>query len=226
MHLKKLENEILFKNISQNEIEKMLACSKAKTIVKKKDEYIFRQGDKPEYLFLVIEGTVLLVKDFQSGRRDVLYPVGKNEVFGEMFLFSGNKIYIYDAIAQTNVTCLAIPWKFFYGFCQNACTHHQMITRNMLEIQSEKNLLITRKLHLLSGTSLRERIILWIFDQENEKGIVKLSMNREEFADYLGTTRPSLSRELMKMKQEGLIKLERDEIIVLARDILEQIVGD
>lgn len=215
----------LFHDISQEEIDRILTCSKAKKVVYQKDSYIFRQGDEPTVLYLVLEGTVLLVKDFQSGRRDVLYPINTGDVFGEMFLLSENRNYIYDAIAQTKVTCLEIPWNFFYGFCQNACTHHQMITRNMLEIQSEKNLLLTKKLHLLSGTSLRERIILWVFDHEDSHGRAKMSMNREEFADYLGTTRPSLSRALMQMKEEGLILLQSNEIIVADRNRMEEIVS-
>lgn len=219
------KHDKLFHDISKEEIEKILVCSKAKEVVYQKDTYIFQQGDEPTFLYLVLDGTVLLVKDFQSGRRDVLYPINAGEVFGEMFLLSDNRNYIYDAIAQTKVTCLEIPWNFFYGFCQNACAHHQMITRNMLEIQSEKNLLLTKKLHLLSGTSLRERIILWIFDHEDSRGRAKMSMNREEFADYLGTTRPSLSRALMQMKEDGLILLENNEIIIADRNRMEESVG-
>ena len=96
-----------------------------------------------------------------------------------------------------------------------------MITRNMLEIQSEKNVSMTRKLHLLSGTTLRERISLWLLEQAGEDNIVNLTMNREELADYLGTTRPSLSRELMKMQQEKLIEADRSVIRIIDRETLE-----
>ena len=43
-------------------------------------------------------------------------------------------------------------------------------------------------------------------------------MKREDFADYLSTTRPSLSRELSKMADEGIIKLGGDFIEILDRD--------
>ena len=46
-------------------------------------------------------------------------------------------------------------------------------------------------------------------------------MNREELADYLGTTRPSLSRELMKMQEEGLIRVEKKFIYIPDREKLE-----
>lgn len=165
----------------------------------------------------------MISKDFASGKRDVLFMVGQGDVFGEMFLFADTKMYWYDAIAQGKVRLLEIPWEFFYCFCSNACEHHRMITRNMLEIQSEKNFTMTRKLHLLSGTTLRERIALWLIEQAVDSGsdTIKPGMNREELADYLGTTRPSLSRELMKMQQEQLIEADKNTIKILDRDALE-----
>ena len=48
-----------------------------------------------------------------------------------------------------------------------------------------------------------------------------LAMNREELADYLGTTRPSLSRELMKMQQEQLIETDKYTIKIVDRNALE-----
>ncbi len=46
-------------------------------------------------------------------------------------------------------------------------------------------------------------------------------ISQKELADYLGTTRPSLSRELMKMQQEQLIETDRNTIKIVDRDALE-----
>lgn len=216
---KRLFKNKLFRDICQKEIEEMLICAKAKKREYAAGEYIFRQEQKPSKLFLLIEGTVMIAKNFASGKRDVLFLVEEGEVFGEMFLFSDTESYWYDAIAQGKVTLLEIPWEFFYHFCKNACKHHQLITRNMLEIQSEKNFFMTRKLHLLSGTTLRERIAIWLLEQGEET--VLLTMKREALADFLGTARPSLSRELMKLQQEGIIEVEKNRITIKNKEELE-----
>ena len=224
-NIKDCERIHLFRDISREEIEKMFRCSKTVERSFEDGSYVFRQGETPKNLFLILEGSVMISKDFASGKRDVLFVVGQGDVFGEMYLFADARTYWYDAIAQEKVKLLEIPWEFFYCFCSNACEHHRMITKNMLEIQSEKNFAMTRKLHLLSGTTLRERIALWLTEQAdaNSAGthIVRLAMNREELADYLGTTRPSLSRELMKMQQEQLIETDRNTIKIVDRDALE-----
>ena len=43
-------------------------------------------------------------------------------------------------------------------------------------------------------------------------------MNRQELADYLGTERSALSREMARMKKEGLIDYCRNEIKILSEN--------
>ena len=50
-------------------------------------------------------------------------------------------------------------------------------------------------------------------------------MKREEMADFLGTTRPSLSRELMKLQQEGIIEAGKNKILIKERAKLEDMCG-
>ena len=58
-------------------------------------------------------------------------------------------------------------------------------------------------------------------DEAREDGVVQLKMNREELADYLGVARPSLSRALMKMQNEGMIEVDRTHIKILDIEKLE-----
>lgn len=205
----------LFHQISQTEIEKMLICSKSYQKTYSSGEYIFCQGEKPGKIYLLLEGYVHIAKDFASGKRDVLYAVEEGNVFGEMFLFADMEQYWYDAVAAQEVTVLEIPWDFFYHFCGNACSHHQILVKNMLEILSKKEFHITKKLHIISTASLRERIGIWLIDSMDDNGRVELHMKREELADFLGVARPSLSRELMRMQAEGLIEVGRKFIQIV-----------
>ena len=55
--------------------------------------------------------------------------------------------------------------------------------------------------------------------------MIQVSMTREQLADFLGVTRPSLCRELMKMQKDGLITVSRRVIRILDKDALEQLYG-
>lgn len=218
-----LESSKLFQSITDAETARILKCSKSSQKKYHSGAYIFEQGGIPSKLFLLLEGQVQICKDFTSGKRDVLYLVEPGNVFGEIFLFGDQKHYWYDAVAITDVTVLEMPWDFFYHFCSNACDHHKQLTQNMLEILSENNFRITRKLHIISTSSLRERLAIWLIDSINEEGVVELHMNREQLADFLGVARPSLSRELMRMQKDGLIEVSRKAIRICDRDAIEML---
>lgn len=216
--MKELEEVKLFQAITKEELERILNCSKAKLRTLLAGSYIFEQDETPSRLFLLLNGQVHVCKDFASGRRDVLYLVEAGNVFGEIFLFGNRQRYWYDAVAVTDVEFLEMPWDFFYHFCSNACEHHKQLTQNMLEIMSENNFMITRKLHIMSAFSLRERIAIWLLDAADEQGVVNLQINREQLADFLGVARPSLSRELMKMQADGLIAVSGKKIMIKDKD--------
>lgn len=219
--MRELETSKLFHSITEQELERILKCSKSRIKKYPQGSYIFEQEGVPAKLFLLLEGQVQICKDFTSGKRDVLYLVEEGNVFGEIFLFGDRRHYWYDAVASRDVTVLEVPWDFFYHFCSNACDHHKQLTQNMLEIMSENNFKITRKLHIVSTSSLRERIAIWLVDSMDETGVVELRMNREQLADFLGVARPSLSRELMRMQADGLIEVSRKSIVVLNKEAVE-----
>ncbi len=216
-----IDNCKLFRQITSEETDKILNCSKAGKRTYQEGSYVFSQGETPSRLFLLLEGKVQISKDFTSGKRDILYMVEPGNVFGEIFLFGDRKRYWYDAVAVTDIQVLEMPWDFFYHFCSKACGHHKQFTQNMLEILSENNFNITRKLHLISTASLRERLALWLLDAADEDGQVVLHLNREQLADFLGVARPSLSRELMKMQKDGLVDVSKKQIVILDRNALE-----
>lgn len=220
-----LASSKLFHAITEKERERILKCSKSREKRYSSGAYIFEQGGVPSRLFLLLEGQVQICKDFTSGKRDVLYLVEAGNVFGEIFLFGDKKHYWYDAVAVTDVRVLEMPWDFFYHFCSNACDHHKQLTQNMLEIMSENNFRITRKLHIVSTSSLRERLAIWLIDAMDESCMVELHMNREQLADFLGVARPSLSRELMRMQKDGLIEVSRRNIKICDKDAVEMLYG-
>lgn len=222
--MKEAEHCKLFQRITKEEVERILTCSKSKLKEYKAESYIFMQNDVPLKLFLLLEGKVQICKDFRNGKRDILYMVEPGNVFGEIFLFGDKKRYWYDALAVCEAKVLELPWDFFYHFCSNACDHHKQLTQNMLEILSESNFEITRKLHIVTTSSLRERIAIWLWDAVDEVGQVQLQMNREQLADFLGVARPSLSRELMRMQKEGLIKAVGKTIVITDKAAVEGII--
>lgn len=213
----------LFHEITQPQADKMLTCSKAIYKKYKTGEVIFGQNDKPKNIYLLLKGQVIITKYFPSGKRDILFHVKEKEVFGEIFLLAKEEYYWYDALAVKDCEVLILPYGFIYGMCANVCDHHKQIIKNLLDIQAKNNLQMSKKLHILTSATLKQKLILWMLDEKNDKNEVYMDMTREELADYLGVARPSLSRTLKELQDEGMIKNGRKTIKLLDLDRIEEI---
>lgn len=75
-----------------------------------------------------------------------------------------------------------------------------------------KNLLLNQKLDYLTSRTTRERIAKYFIDTANRDGKTKINIpyNRNQLAEYLGVDRSVLSRELSKLKQEGILDFEKN----------------
>ena len=77
----------------------------------------------------------------------------------------------------------------------------------MLKVVSNRALMLNKKLEYLSIKSLRGKISTYLLEEQKKEGntTFQLNLNRNELADFINVSRPSLSRELGKMRDEGLI---------------------
>ena len=66
----------------------------------------------------------------------------------------------------------------------------------------------------------------WVVFRDMKKIYGPKHMNREELADYLGVTRPSLSRTLMELQKMGLIKVDGRKVWIMDMEELGKIMED
>jgi len=212
----------LFVDMSGGEIEECIKCSGAQTKTYEKNEMVFTSLDEPTCVYVMLEGNILICKDTISGKRHIFNDVSrKGDVFGEVYLFMGKKIYEYYATALQKATLLEIPKAYFYHKCEKDCEHHTKLIRNMLRILAQKAYHFNLKLQILASGTLRQKIIRYLLENRDGERTVHLKINRETFADYLNVARPSLSRELLKMQDEGLISLKGRSIAITDPETLE-----
>ncbi len=197
----------LFADMPDREIEDCLTCSGAALRRYRKDEVIFHQSDEPKLVLVLLDGEVSVCRDSSSGKRTVVAVFrDPGELFGEVYAFLDKKEYEHYSVASSDVVVLAIPKAFLYRSCPKGCPHHATLIRNMLTVLAEKAYTLNQRVQLLSLPSLRHKVAAFLL--RRHASLTGLKMNREEMAAYLGVERPSLSRELMRMRDEGLISID------------------
>lgn len=218
----KIRDNIIFKGLSEEEIQNCLRCSLATIKTYQKNHIIFSQMDPPKALYVLISGSVVVCKDTPDGKRYIVTNIEERDIFGEVYVFLNNIDYSYYVISNTKSSILEIPKEFFFHTCDNSCRGHSVIIQNMLSILAQKAFFLNNKVQLLTSGSLRQKITKYLLDNCNNKKYVQLNMNREQFSAYLNVTRPSLSRELINMQEDGLIEVDRDMVKIIDYDALTE----
>lgn len=213
----------LFAEMSEDSLAHLLQCSEAKYKTYGKGQYVFRENEIPKYIYVLLQGKCLMTKHSSSGRRSIFCEIHEREVFGILIHVWEKARYWYDAETMTECSVLCIPWDFLFGICSHSCDVHKTLIKNMVRVQADISVSQMKKLNILSGTSVEAKIGLLMLELMDENKNVDLKMNREELADFLGITRPSLSRSLMKLKERGIISVERSRVKILELDKLEEI---
>ena len=211
----------IFHNLDDAEFKKSLVCTQSVIHEYKKNDYIFFQGDVPNKLYLILNGEVELGSINVNGKVLRITNISEGEDFGEVELFLNKDRYSGYAKAKTDVKLLEIAKDFFGGRCEKNCSHHSKVVFNMLELFAKRTDENNQQLEVLTSGNLKQRIATYLLEHADNNNLVSLYMNREELALYLNTTRPSLSRTLLSLQEDGFIHLSsRKSIKILDADAL------
>ncbi|WP_455257711.1 Crp/Fnr family transcriptional regulator [Peptoniphilus asaccharolyticus] len=202
----------LFFNMDNEELEKFLKDSGAFIKTFKAGEYIFNQGDKPEYTFIIERGSVVVENVDSNGKKSIVNVFNTiGTVFGEVYMYLDTDEYDYSSYANEDSEILFLP-KESLVIDDNLSPLRLKVVNNMLNILANKSFFLNQKLLMMSAVTLREKLIKYILNHSEGNELI-LSLTREEMGNYLGVPRPSISRELMNMKKEELIEITKTKII-------------
>ncbi|MDD7383534.1 MAG: Crp/Fnr family transcriptional regulator [Peptoniphilaceae bacterium] len=204
----------IFKNTNDEDTKKIEENLEIKKVSFKKDSYIFRQNEMANDLFYLIKGDIIVSKIDYNGKRSIVQNFTEKSVFGEIYAYL-NETYDFSAIANEDSLILII--KDFKKIFNLDLDKSFLIS--FIDLLAKKCMLLSRKNQISTQFTLRQKIANYLIYNE-EKNIVKLEMTREELADFLSTTRPSLSRELSKMKSERIIDVNGKTIEILDKDTI------
>ena len=198
-------------------MELLLDCLTAARRVYKKDEFIFRAEDKAVSVGIVVSGGVRVIQEDFWGNRMILAQIGPGGLFGEAFSCAGvNKLPVSVAASEKSEVMM-VDYRKIVTACTSTCVFHTRLIRNMLRILAEKNIMLTRKMEHLSQRTIREKLLSFLSAQAvgAGSGVVEISFNRQELADYLCVDRSALSRELALMQNDGVLRYDKNRFQLL-----------
>ena len=105
------------------------------------------------------------------------------------------------------------------------CTDNTNFLNSFLNDLTNKIITLNKSITTLSLTSIRQKISNFLLNEYKVQGsvFIKLNMTKQKLSEILGVPRPSLSRELINMKDLGIIDYSRDFIKILNKEELENL---
>lgn len=206
-----LKKSKLFHNMSENDIEKMLLCLNSSVKSYKKGSYIYNSGDKMRGLNLVLKGSVHIIKEDYWGNISILTEIAQGELFGETYACLDNVCLQVSVCAAEDCTIMELDIKSIISTCNNNCSFHLKLIENLLFVMADKNFMLTNKMEAVSQRSIRNKVMTYLSQQSDKQksSSFNIPFNRQQLADYLAVDRSALSKELSKLRDEGLIDFNK-----------------
>lgn len=227
------KNSPLFRDISNEELDMLLQSGHCQVRKYPKGKFVFLEGDRPRSLYLLMKGRISISQTTMSGKRILITDIDHpGELFGEVYLFIEKEAYDMDARAEEDAVVLELSHQIL-GYREGMIMNNRDVEGNLADLYSrlqynlmgifaQKAYQMNRKVKVLGASSIREKIARYLLERRNEEGLIIGNLLREEMAEYMNVTRPSLSRELGKMQKEKILEIRGRDILVLNQEKLEE----
>ena len=207
----------LIKSIKPQEIDSYLTEGSCKITQYGKNNIVHFVGEVCSKLEIILSGKVVIERIDESGNLMTIADFYSGDVLGGNLMFSKNPYYPMTVTAKDATLILEInKTRLFQLFSDN----HDFL-KSYLEYVSDHTVILGDRIKHYVNRTIRESIISYL-DYERKKqnsNIIKLSMTKKALAERIGVQRTSLSRELAKMREDGLIEFTPVSISLLHKSI-------
>lgn len=216
----------IFKGIEHDNLDHLLKCLNPIERRYKKFDVVAAEGMRLDGIGIVLEGFLAISKTSLTGNRILLGTVGAGELFGENAAYSENSTWPATVECQSDSVVMFIKPGSIVDQCSNACAWHGLLQRNMLSILSSKAIKLTRKIEYLAIKGLKAKICTYLYDiyKKTGKREFNLPAKKYELAEFFNTARPSLSREMINLRDKGIINFTGGRIELINTDRIEDII--
>ena len=161
---------------------------------------------------LVLEGSVRIESNDMWGNRTILSHVGPGQFFAETYAFLHAEPLLVDVVANEDSRILFLHIRILKEMNAAANTWVLKLLTNLLVVTAHKNLVLSGRSFHTSPKTIRGKVLAYLNSVALQNGGHRFDIpfDRQQLADYLNVDRTALSKELGKMKNEGLITFEKN----------------
>jgi len=202
-----IKQSFIFSGLGDDELAGLAALAVERSF--RAGEFIFWEGDAPDWFYIVAAGQVKALKHSSSGKEFIIAFFGPGEIFGEVAVFE-NKPYPASAQAATETGVLGIKGQDFLSFLAG----HPQVALRIINILGGRLREAQSRLRDFAGERVEQRLARTLLMLSAKLGPT-LPFTRQELADMAGTTTETAIRFMSRLKDGGIIRSVRGKTIIL-----------
>ena len=206
----------IFSFLSDEELKKIVDLTGHKSY--KRGDLLCSEGAKSDTLFIINEGGVKISKLTKEGKEQIVHIFTSGDFFGELSLFSSNETYNFDVYAISDLKICTLTKENMNEILMSnpeiSLKLLQVITKRLTQTENLAQNLATNDAEIRIAYMLLE--FAEKYGVSTDQGLqIKLPINREEMANYVGVTRETISRKLSIFEEIGIIHLEGNKLLII-----------
>jgi CRP/FNR family transcriptional regulator len=201
-----LERSDFFRALSLARRRAVAAICIPKTL--RKRETLFLEGDTGHSMYLMAQGVVQLFKTSADGKEVVIKLVRPGEIFGEVVLFQQDRFPV-SACALTAMLVFLLPKRQLDLLLEDG-----EFRREFIGMLLAKQRYLAEQIFRLSALDVEERFFHFLREQYGEREEYLVDVTKRDVAAAIDALPETLSRLLLKLKDEGAIQWEGESLRV------------
>lgn len=216
-----IETSTLFCGMPAIELRNVLETTPHRIQCYDKDETIFHIMDPAVSIGILLEGRVQAQKPFPNGNQINVSVRTPGEMIGPAAVFSSSQKFPCDVVALEPVTMMMFYKEDLLALMQK----NIRILKNFTTEIASATYMLQQRLELLSYNGISQKAAFWLLMKAKQSGksVVQIPDSVSKWAMILNVSRPSLHRELNKMKKQGLIRYNPRVIEIIDAKALQDL---
>ncbi|NLV49396.1 MAG: Crp/Fnr family transcriptional regulator [Clostridiales bacterium] len=212
-HIALIRKSVPLISISDEEINSYLRDRSFKISTYERNNIVHFSGEVCLKLEIILSGKVAVERIDESGNLMNIAEFYSNEILGGNLLFSKNPHYPMTITVKQPTIILEINKVRLFALFSN---NHDFL-RSYLEFVSDHAVILGDRIKHYVNKTIRECIMNYLEyeRQKQNSDKVQLNITKKAWAEKMGVQRTSLSRELAKMRKDGLIRYDAKSIEIL-----------
>lgn len=202
-----LKQSLIFSSLNEEEAAELARLAIERSFTP--GDFIFWDGDAPDWFYMVAEGKVKVLKHSSLGKEFIIAFLSPGEMFGEVAVFE-NKPYPASAQAVVETKVLGIRRQDFLSFL----VHQPEVALRIISVLGGRLRDAQGRLRDLARERVEQRLARTLLMLSSKLGST-LPFTREEIADMAGTTTETVIRLMSRLKDGGIIRSRRSKTIIL-----------